>query len=155
MRNAKPCYFIYRLVEHKMIIMGFSSDIMHDFVAKEIRAIYSSFDGWRTTERNLEGGYNRVVTLERRNNGHRECVKVLVSFGRDVNPALLGELNSTERSADGTPTRYSVAVMVPGNADTSSVPADIPVYTMRSFAFDGKELAWSKKPVRKEEPAPA
>ena len=26
--------------------MGFSSDIMHDFVVKEIRNIYSSYDGW-------------------------------------------------------------------------------------------------------------
>jgi hypothetical protein len=135
--------------------MGFSTDIMHDFVAKEIRSIYSSFDGWTATVRSLEGGYNRVVILERRDNGHRECVKLLVSFGTDVSSHLLEELSIKEKSADGTPVRYSVAVMVPGNADTSSVPAGIPVYTMQSFSFDGKELVWVKKPVRKEQAAVA
>jgi hypothetical protein len=45
--------------------------------------------------------------------------------------------------------------MVPANADTSAVPAGVTVYTMRSFAFVGKELAWVKKPVRKSGDAPA
>ncbi|HEX3001100.1 MAG TPA: hypothetical protein VHN82_01825 [Methanoregula sp.] len=53
--------------------------------------------------------------------------------------------------SDGTPTRFSRAVMVPANADTSGLPADVRIYPMRSFALEGKDLIWIKKPVRKED----
>jgi hypothetical protein len=132
-------------------IMGFSSDIMHDFVEKEIKAVYSSYDGWKITQRNLENGYDTIAILERRTGGHRDYVKMLATFAREVSPDLLAELQKPEQSSDGTVTRNRFAVMVPANADTSSVPPGVQVYTMKSFAFDGKELAWVKKPVRKTE----
>ena len=131
-----------------------SSDIMHEFAAKEIRSLYSTYDGWKATQRGFGSGYDRIVLLERRNNGHRECVKVLVSFAKKVSSVQLDELNKPEQSCDGTLTRNSFAVMVPANADTSVVPSGIFVYTMKSFTFDGNELAWVKKPVRKEAAPP-
>jgi hypothetical protein len=134
-----------------LVIMGISSDIMHEFVAKEIKGVYSSYDGWTITQRNMESGYDTIATLDRRNGGHRERVRVLVTFAKEVSPSLFTELKKTERTDDGTVTRNSFAVMVPANADTSSVPAGVNILTMRSFTFDGKELAWVKKPVRKAE----
>jgi hypothetical protein len=135
--------------------MGFSSDIMHDFVAKEIGNIYSSYDGWKISPQPLENGYDTLVVMERRNGGHRDRVKVLVTFGRSVPAPLPEELTRTDRTSDGTLTRHEYAIMVPANADTSAVPTGIRVHTMRSFVFEGKELAWVKKPVRKSESAPA
>jgi len=134
--------------------MGFTSDIMHDFVAKEIKNIYSSYDGWKCMLRQLGTGYDTLVTLERRNGGHRDCVKVLVTFERSVPSPLPEELTRADRTSDGTITRHAYAVMVPANADTSAVPSGVGIYTMRSFAFVGKELTWVKKPVRKSESAP-
>jgi hypothetical protein len=131
--------------------MGISSDIMHDFVAKEIRAIYSSYDGWKITSHRLGSGYDTIVTLERRNNGHRECVRILTSYERVVSPSALEVLQKPEPTCDGTLSRNRFAVMVPANADTTSVPGDIAILTMKSFAFGGKELAWVKKPVQKPE----
>jgi len=131
--------------------MGFSSDIMHDFVAKEIRNTFSSYDGWNCTMKENGNGYDSIAVLERHNGGHRECVRVLVSFSRSIPSPLPEELTTPGRSPDGTPLRFSYAVMVPANADTSSLPAEVKVYTMHSFAFEGKELIWVKKPVRKSE----
>jgi hypothetical protein len=128
---------------------------MHDFVAKEIKSLFSSYDGWKYTEKPDGSGYDSLVVLERLNDGHRESVKVLVTFTRSVPVPLPEELTATKRSMDGTPTRVASAVMVPANADTSAVPAGIRIYTMRSFAFEGKDLIWVKKPVRKTENAPA
>lgn len=128
---------------------------MHDFVAKEIRSLYSSYDGWTMTERDCGDGYDRIVLLERRNNGHRECQKILVTFSRVIPSPELETLLKPETSSDGTLTRNGFAVMAPAQADTSAVPAGIRVHTMHSFAFDGKELAWTKKPVRKVEEAKA
>jgi hypothetical protein len=134
--------------------MGFSSDIMHDFVAKEIRNIYSSYDGWKISSHPMGNGYDTLVSLDRREGGHRETVKVFVTFGRSIPPALPEEFARADRAPDGTLTRYEYAVIAPGNADTSAVPAGIRVYTMKSFAFEGKDLTWVKKPVRKSERAP-
>jgi hypothetical protein len=131
--------------------MGLNTDIMHDFVEKEIMAVYSSYDGWKSSQRNLESGYDTIVTLERRDVGHRECVRVLVTFAKEVSSDLLDELKKTEQTRDGTVVHNSFAVMIPANADTSSVPAEVQIYVMKSFAFDGKELTWIKKPVRKTE----
>lgn len=135
--------------------MGFSSDIMHDFVAKEIKNIYSSYDGWKCTPRQTGTGYDSIMVLERRKDGHRECVKILVTFSRSVPASLPVDLTRADSNAEGTPIRFSYAVMVPINADTRAVPAGVRVYTMRSFAFEGKELTWVKKPVRKNEETPA
>jgi hypothetical protein len=109
--------------------MGISSDIMHDFVAKEIRAIYSSYDGWKTTTQKVGSAYDSIVTLERHNNGHRECVRILVTYERTISPDLLVELQKPEKSCDGTLTRSSFAVMTPGNADISAVPAGMHLHS--------------------------
>ncbi|MGA2161345.1 MAG: hypothetical protein ABSG28_03975 [Methanoregula sp.] len=127
---------------------------MHDFVTKEIRAIYSSYDGWKMSSQPLGNGYDTVVSIERRNGGHRESVKVLVTLGKSVPFPLPDELTRADPAADGTVTRHEYAVMVPANADVSSVPAGVRIYTMKSFAFKDKELTWVKKPVRKSESAP-
>jgi hypothetical protein len=134
-----------------LIIMGFSSDIMHDFVEKEIKAIYSSYDGWKITQKNLNDTYDTIVTLERRIGGHRDYIRILATFSKEVSPSLFDELKKPEQSNDGTVARHAFAVLVPVNADTSSVPAGIQVHIMRSFAYEGKELTWVKKPVRKAE----
>jgi len=136
-----------------MSTMGFSADIMHDFVAKEIRNIYSSYDGWNCTMKETGDGYDAIAVLERHNGGHRECVKILVSFARDFAPDHLDELRVPVKSYDGTLARHSFAVLLPANANMASVPAGVPVLAMRSFAFEGKELIWVKKPVRKEDAA--
>jgi hypothetical protein len=129
--------------------MGFSSDIMNDFVSKEIKSVYSSYDGWKMTQRNLGTGYDTIVTLERPNGGHRDFVNVLVTFEKKVPSTMLEELKKTGPASDGTVTRYGFAVMVPANADTSSVPSGFTIYTMTTFAFDGNDLRWIKKPVQK------
>ncbi len=119
--------------------MGFSSDIMHDFVAKEIRAVYSSYDGWKMSSQSLGNGYDTLVSIDRRNGGHRDSVKILVTFGRSVPLPLPEELTRADPATDGTVIRHEYAVMVPAYADTSAMPAGVRIYTMKSFAFEGKE----------------
>lgn len=126
-----------------------SSDIMHDFVAKEINAMYSSYDGWKITQRNHATGYDTIATLERRNGGHHDIVKVLVTFNKEIPANLVEELNKKEKATDGMPSRYDSAVIAPVNADTSVLPAGMKIYPMNSFEFHGNELQWIKKKVAK------
>jgi hypothetical protein len=134
--------------------MGICTDIMNDFVLKEIKHIYSSYDGWKISPKKKGSGYDTLVILERVIDGHKEITKVLVSFQKAVTLDMLDDLTRPEPVYDGSHPRYDFAVIVPANADTLALPKDLKVYVMKSFAFEGKELVWIKKPVRKEE-APA
>jgi hypothetical protein len=131
--------------------MGICTDIMNDFVVKEIKHIYSSYDGWKITPRKKGAGYDSLVILERSNDGHKEITKVLVTFQKVVTLDMLDDLTKPEPVTDGSRPRYDFAVIVPANADTSALPKDLKVFIMKSFAFMGKELTWVKKPVRKAE----
>jgi len=131
--------------------MGICTDIMNDFVLQEIKRIYSSYDGWKMTPKKKGAGYDTLVVLERSNDGHKEITKVLVSFQKVVTLDMLGDLIRPEPVYDGNRPRYDYAVIVPANADTSALPKDLKVFIMKSFAFEGKELIWVKKPVRKTE----
>lgn len=129
--------------------MGICTDIMHDFVLQEIRRLYSSFDGWKITPKNKGNGYDTIVLVERMNNGYREIVRILVSFKKEVTLDMIDDLIRPEPVLDGTIPRYDYALIVPAHADTSKMPKDLKIYTMKSFAFEGKDLIWVKKPVRK------
>jgi len=128
--------------------MGICTDIMHDFVQKEIKRIYSSYDGWKITPRKKSGGYDTIFLIERMNKGHREIVKVLATFKKEVTLDMVSDLIQPEPVYDGTVPRYDYAVMAPGNADISSLPSDLKTFTMKTFTFEGKELTWVKKPIR-------
>ena len=131
--------------------MGICTDIMHDFVLQEIKHIYSTFDGWKLSLNKKGTGYDTVVRAKRINNGYQEIVRILVTFKKEVTLDAIDELIRPEPVFDGTRPRYDYAIIVPANADTSRMPKDLKIFVMKSFAFDGKELIWVKKPVRKTE----
>jgi hypothetical protein len=143
-----------------MSIMGDSKDIMHDFVFQEIRRLYSSFDGWAVSSQRQGSEYDTIFQADRLDGGHREIVRILATYKKEMPLSLIDALKTTGRMPDGMVSRYQFAVMAPKNADTSMVPAGIKVLTMQSFSFDGDTLTWIKKPVRttdtplKKSPAP-
>ncbi|MDO9324050.1 MAG: hypothetical protein Q7T80_03735 [Methanoregula sp.] len=134
--------------------MGICTDIMHDFVLQEIKHIYSSFDGWKISLKKKGTGYDTIVLVKRMNNGHLEIVRILVSFKKEITLDMIDELIRPEPVFDGTFPRYDYAIIVPDHADTSKMPKDLKIFVMKSFAFNGKELIWIKKPVRKTETLP-
>jgi hypothetical protein len=129
--------------------MGICTDIMHDFVQQEIKRLYSTYDGWKITPRKKNTGYDTIFLIERLNKGHREIVKVLATFKKEVTLDMVSDLIQPEPVYDGSVPRYDYAIIVPANADISSLPKDLKIFTMKSFAFEGKELIWVKKPVLK------
>ncbi|HOX35532.1 MAG TPA: hypothetical protein PLO06_07550 [Methanoregulaceae archaeon] len=120
---------------------------MHDFVTQEIRRLYSTYNGWNITSRSQKTEYDEVISLQRFESGHREIVKVGVTFAKEINPDLINTVTIPERSPDGTVARFSAALVLPLNADTSAAPGNVAVHHMHSFAYDGDSLIWLKKPV--------
>jgi len=129
--------------------MGNNTDIMNEFAMQELKRVYSTYDGWKITPQALGSGYDSLVRLERMDGGHRDIVKVLVTFNKEIPAKLVEELNKKDQATDGSVPRYDAAVIVPLNADTSVLPAGMKIYTMNSFAFEGNELTWVKKKVAK------
>ena len=123
--------------------------MMHDFVLQEVKRIYSRYDGWKITHRRYGNNYDTVVLLEHMVDGHRETVKVLVTFQKSVTADMLDEIKKPELTKDGIIVRNDFAVLVPAHADTSALPSNVRIYSMKSFDYEGKDLIWVKKPVRK------
>jgi hypothetical protein len=129
--------------------MGISTDIMYDFVSQEIKRLYSSYDGWQITSSNLGDSYDTIVSLTRLRDGNREVAKVLVTYKKQITPDMIRAISTLEKSGDGRIPRFSFTVIVPANADTTALPLGTNIVEMRSFVFDGNNLVWLKKPVRK------
>ena len=131
--------------------MGSSQDIMHQFARQEINRFFSTYDGWKITPLPETAGYDREYIAERTISGNKELNKVLVSFEKKVSKERLESMRSSVTSPYGQVHKSNILLIVPQNSDTSSVPNDIRVHFMNSFAFHGNDLIWTKKPVQKSE----
>lgn len=131
--------------------MGSNQDIMHNFARQEINRFFSTYDGWIITSPSKTGGYDQVYSAERTISGNKESKKVLVSFEKSVKKEKIEALRSSVTGPYGQVQKSDVIVIVPQNSDTSCIPPDVRLSFMNSFAFDGNELTWTKKPVQKSE----
>jgi len=133
--------------------MGSNQDIMHQFARQEINRFFSTYDGWKITPLPETAGYDREYLAERTISGNKELNKVLVSFEKKVPKGKLEQMRSTVTGPYGQVHKSSILLVIPQNSDTSSVPNDVRLHFMNSFAFQGNDLIWVKKPVQKEEKA--
>ena len=131
--------------------MGSSQDIMHQFARQEINRFFSTYDGWKITPLPEAGGYDRQFIAERTISGNKESTNVLVSFDKTVSKDKIESMRSSATGPYGQVRKNNILLIVPQNADTSSVPEDVRISLMNSFAFQGKALTWTKKPVQKTE----
>jgi len=130
--------------------MGSSQDIMHTFVGREIASNFSQSDGWAIAQSRTLSGYNRMFVIERFTRGTKETVKLGVTFDRSV-PQDLIDLVAASMTGD---TSFSSAklryeMIVPRNADVSTVPPSWRIHFMNAFLFEGNSLVWQKKPITK------
>jgi hypothetical protein len=129
--------------------MGSNKDIMHQFARQEINRFLSTYDGWKITPSSSSGGYDQEFIAERTISGKKESKKVLVSFEKTVPKEKLESMRSSITGPYGQVQKSDILLIVPQNADTSTVPDDIRISFMNSFSFDGDILVWTKKPVQK------
>jgi hypothetical protein len=130
-----------------------TQDVMNEFAMQELKRIYSTYDGWKMSPQKQGNGYDMVIRLERLHGGHRDMVKVLITFNKEIAADMVAELNKKELITDGMVPRYDSAVIAPVNTDTSALPAGMKIYPMNSFEFKGNELQWVKKKVAKTQVA--
>jgi hypothetical protein len=131
--------------------MGSSQDIMHQFARQEINRFFSTYDGWRITPVPPTEGYEREYIADRMVSGNRESTRVLVSFEKNIPKEKIEQLRSSATGPYGQVQKNNILLIVPQNTNTSLVPSDVRISFMHSFAFQGNDLTWMKKPVQKSE----
>jgi hypothetical protein len=133
--------------------MGSTDDIMHEFVKKELKRLYPSVDGWQIRQARTTGKEQGFV-VSRRILGKTEGAHILVSFDRIVSPTTMETLAAMSRSdpISGLAATKKILV-VPKNTQLPSVPGDVTVLPMQSFAWEEKELVWLKRRAQMSEKA--
>jgi len=136
--------------------MGSNDDIMHEFVRKELRKLYPSVDGWQIKPAAKSGEKEQGFVVARRILGKSEGAYVLVSFDRIVTP---GTVNSLMAMAKTNPipglASPKMILVIPQNTDLTSVPSEVTVLPMQSFAWEDKELIWLRRRNQMSEKASA
>ena len=136
--------------------MGSNDDIMHEFVKKELRKLYPSVDGWQIKPAAKSGEKEQGFVVARRILGKSEGAHVLVSFDRAVRPATTDTLLAMAKT-DPIPGLASpkMILVIPQNTDLTSVPSEVTVLPMQSFAWEDKELIWLRRRNQMSEKASA
>ena len=129
--------------------MGSSQDIMHQFARQEINRFFSTYDGWRITPVPAIEGYNREFIADRMVSGNRVSTRVLVSFEKTISKDKIERMRSSSTGPYGQVQKNNILLIVPQNTNISLVPTDVRISFMHSFAFEGNDLAWTKKPIQK------
>ena len=118
--------------------------IMHSFVAKELRRLFPSIDGWQI--RSIPNTAGAGYLVSQTEPGHQESAHVLVRFTKHVTAE---DGHALKEMAAAAPLRWitktRLILMVPHGAEVNGNPPEIEVATLRSYGFYGNDLVWIKR----------
>lgn len=124
--------------------MGSVHDIMETFALRDIRSVFSEFDGWVSTPLASQNGHH-AYKLSRNPQGfygQQQNIYLQVSFDLRPSPECISNLISLgcdDRNRKGS------FLLVPRGADISDVPTSVKIFPMSSFGFDNGQLRWLSK----------
>jgi len=129
--------------------MGYSSDIMHTIVEKELKRHYPASEGWMLQAATVKVGKDELYSFTKRTGGKTEAVFVGITFGKTISEELIGELTGSLKSRAAGRSVSHLALIVPQETEVKNVPPTVTVSRMRAFSYAGDELVWLKHPARK------
>ncbi len=126
--------------------MGYSGDIMHDIVQKELKRNYPASEGWVISDARKQAGDIEIFTVSRRR-GSNQVATVGATFERIVGSGLASALLQGKAAPAAKKGTWHASLLVPQGTDVSGLPGEIKVIFMRSFRYEGKDLLWLKRPA--------
>jgi len=126
--------------------MGYSGDIMHDIVQKEIKRNYPASEGWVISGTPKQVLNDEIFLLSRRR-GSNQVATVGATFGRIVGPGLVSAMMEGKETPAAKKGTWHACLLVPQGTDVSGLPDGMKVIFMRSFRYEGKDLLWLKRPA--------
>ncbi len=127
--------------------MGFSADIMHTIVEKELKRHYPASEGWVLQPGPVTAGRDKLYSFTKRTGGKSEAVFVGISFEKTVSDELIRELTSSLTSRPAMRSVSHLALIVPQGTDVKNVPPAVNVSRMRAFRYVNDDLMWLKHPA--------
>jgi len=125
--------------------MGSSTDVMELFAERDIRHLFSQYDGWNVEQLHGLPPGKLIYQARRAIRGYwgpQEVAFIAISF----DPVLHDDLiNALDLVPDGKSYRLKKYLLMPQAADASAVPPHIQVLPMHAFAFSGGDLVWLTK----------
>jgi len=134
--------------------MGYSGDIMHDIVQKELKRNYPASEGWVISGAPKQVGNDEIFSLSRRR-GSNQIATVGASFGRVIAKELVSALVDGKETAAAKKGTWHACLLVPQGTDVSGLPESMKVVFMRSFRYEGKDLLWLKRPAGSQAVTPS
>lgn len=134
--------------------MGSPKDVMQLFAERDIRQLFSEYDGWTVTPVAGQNAAGRFYQLTRGKWTETEIGFLGVSF--DLTPKK-DCLAAPDLLPDGKGSKTKKFLLTPQATDTSVVPPHIRVLLMSAFAFSDGNIVWltkKKKQVVSEEALP-
>lgn len=122
--------------------MGSSKDVMELFAERDIRQVFSEYDGWKVapvTGSQPTGCFYRIT---RGKWAGVEIAYIAVSFDRVPKEEVVSTLNTLPDGQGSLTKKY---LLTPQAADTSGVPPHIRILRMNAFAFAEGRLVWLTK----------
>jgi hypothetical protein len=122
--------------------MGSSKDVMEVFAERDIRQLFSGYDGWTVAPVEGTKPAGRFFKITRGKWSGVETAFIAASFDQVPQDDFISILDTL---ADGQGTRTKKFLLTPQAANTSAVPPHIRILLMNAFAFSEGRLVWITK----------
>jgi hypothetical protein len=134
--------------------MGSARDVMELFAERDIRWLFSEYNGWKVAPVSGPRPAGCFYRATRRKWVGEEIALIAISF--DPAPSQ-DSISALDALPDGRESRTKKFLLTPQVTDTSGIPPHIRILPMNAFAFADGELVWltKKKYAKKFVPEPA
>lgn len=122
--------------------MGSSKDVMELFAERDIRRVFSVYDGWNVTPVTASPYAGRFFRVSRNKWVGEEVAFIAVSFDRTPDEDLINALDTLPNGQGSKTKKY---LLTPQAADTSAIPPHVRILLMNAFAFTEGKLVWLTK----------
>jgi hypothetical protein len=122
--------------------MGSSKDVMELFAERDIRQVFSAYDGWKVAPVAGAQPAGRFFRAFRSKWAGDEVAFIAVSFNSAPKEDFFGLLDTL---ADGQGSKIKKYLLTPQATDASDVPPHIRILRMNAFAFAEGRLVWLTK----------
>ena len=123
--------------------MGSQKDVMELFAERDLRRIFSEYDGWKITPASAALSRGGLYRISRSKWVGEDVAFVAVSFDQVVSDESITALDTIPNGSSAA--RIKKYLLAPQAANTGGVPPHIRTLLMSSFAFAEGSLIWLTK----------
>jgi hypothetical protein len=122
--------------------MGSARDVMELFAERDIRWLFSGYNGWKVEPVSGSRSAGRFYRVSRGKWGGEEIAFIAVSFDPVPRQESVSALDALTHGQGSRTKKY---LLTPQATDTSGIPSPIRILPMNAFAFADGELVWLTK----------